>query len=106
MGNITVKDGTWTLRLIVSTGVPMTISNATASGFSYSIGNGGPQNQSANENANNGISINGPGGKVLTGFVCNDSKISWDCAAATHDLDATQTWEADYVPPPDEEYNK
>jgi hypothetical protein len=100
---IQVNNGSWTLSRQGSGNVPMTVSNATASGFSYSIGNGGPQNQSASENASNGISINVSNGVTINGFVCSATKMSADCTV--NPREDPPSWEADYNPPaPDEEY--
>lgn len=95
---IQVNNGSWTLTRQGHGNVPMTVSNATTSGFSYSIGNGGPQNQSATENSSNGISINVSNGVTVSGYVCSATKMSADCSAGPRE--DPPTWEADYNPPP------
>jgi hypothetical protein len=102
---IQVNNGSWTLTRQGHGNVPMTVSSATASGFRYSIGNGGPQNQTATESGdNNAISINVGGGVTLSGFVCSATTLSADCSAGPEET--PPTWEAEFNPGVDEEYKK
>lgn len=95
--SIQVNDGTWKITIIKpSNGPSLTVSNATTSGFSCTLGGG---NSQAVTETNNAVSLNGPGNQVFNGTVNSSSNMSGTVAGLEGDV---ATWEADFVPPPPE----